>query len=111
MTKSLMLLICCCLPALSQCRDIGPSIAINLAAHGADAYSSYGRYEINPVLGRGTFGPRQVGIKLSGAAAVSAASWVLARRSPRACRWAARLNFIQAGAIGAVAARNWKVTR
>lgn len=105
--KVIMALFLAALPALSQCRDIGPSIAVSLAAHSLDAYSSYGRYEINPVLGRGTFGPRQLGIKLSGAAAVSAASWVLSRRSPRACRWAARLNFVQAGAIGAVAARNF----
>jgi hypothetical protein len=29
----------------------------------------------------------------------------------RACRWATRFNLFQAGAIGAVAARNWRLNR
>lgn len=78
------------------------------AAHVADARTSMGLHEANPVLGRGPFGTRQVLVKAGIAGAGLAVGELLARRNPGAV---AVGNFAAAGVIGTVAYRNSTLRR
>jgi hypothetical protein len=82
------------------------SVATFAAANAADAISSWGGYELNPVLGRGPFGPRQTMVKAGIAAGVVVTEWRWMRRHRRA---AAIANFVASGILAGVAARNWRV--
>ena len=63
---------------------------------------------LNPLLGRGRFGARQVGIKIALTGGSLAAQRYATRHRPRARRLLAVLNLAQAAALGAVAGRNWR---
>ncbi len=82
------------------------SAAVLAAANAGDAISSMGRYELNPVLGRGTFGLRATGIKISIPAATLGVEYLILRRHPEAMRKAAWLNFGMAGVTAGIAAYN-----
>ena len=77
------------------------------AASGADIASSWGRQELNPVLGQGVFGYRQTGIKLGilGASMVTADRLTFKRRR----RLLTVVNFAVAGVMTGVAVRNWRL--
>jgi hypothetical protein len=82
------------------------SVATLAAANVADVATSWGGYELNPVLGRGPFGARQTVIKSGIAAGVVVAEWRWMRRHRRA---AAIANFVASGILAGVAARNARV--
>lgn len=84
--------------------------ALHLAATSADAASSWGRYELNPVLrsADGRFGAKGVAIKGAFALGVELVKWRLAKRYPRE-RWVRALSLVPAAAFGTVAARNWRL--
>ena len=77
-----------------------------IAGRAADVRSSWGRQELNPVLGRGTYGPRQAAIELGATAAALAVEEIAARRHPEARARFAAANIGTAAVLGAVAARN-----
>jgi hypothetical protein len=70
-----------------------------------DSHSSWGRFELNPVLGRGAFGPRQLAIK----AGVTTSLLVAQRHRvfKRHRRLFTVANFAVAGITLAVARRNY----
>ena len=82
------------------------SLAALAAANTADVISSRGRYELNPVLGAGTFGLRAAGMKVGISAATVGLEYLFLRRRPEAARKAAIVNFGMSGVTGAIAARN-----
>lgn len=84
------------------------SVIAFAAATSADLHSSRDLYELNPVLGRGSFGARQATVKVSLAAGLIGAEYLVIRRWPRterAWRW---VNWIAAGTTTAVAVRNYR---
>ena len=85
------------------------SIAALVAGNAADMASSWGRYEANPLLGRGRFGVRQAGIKAGVVGVSVAAQTLLVRR--RAEKPYAVANFAAAAALGAVAAHNLRYAK
>ena len=82
------------------------SLVALTAASVADAATSYGGRETNPLLGRGAFGPRQLAIKGGITAALVGAEVGIVRRHPAMRKPLAFGNWIAAGAIGAIAYRN-----
>jgi len=82
------------------------SVAVLAAANTSDAISSFGRYELNPVLGMGPFGARATGMKIGISAATVGVQYLILRRHPEAARKAAIWNFGMAGLTGGIAARN-----
>jgi hypothetical protein len=82
------------------------SVAVLATANAADAISSAGRYELNPVLGMGPFGARAMGIKIGISTATVGVQYLILRRHPEAARKAAIWNFGMAGLTGGIAARN-----
>lgn len=72
----------------------------------ADAASSYGKGEINPVLGRGQFGARQAAIKGALLSSALAAECIAAHHAPKAWKPLALINAASAVTLGIVAARN-----
>lgn len=94
------------LPLILVAQDLRLKQALLVEAHAADILSSYGKYEANPVLGAGTFGPRQVLIKSSIAAAEIYVTSKTYKRHPKLttfCIYAA------AASLYVVAVRNFPV--
>jgi hypothetical protein len=77
-----------------------------ISGNAADARSSWGRYELNPVLGRGTFGARQAAIKGISLAAILASQEAIARRTPAKAKYFALGNLAGAAVLGGAAWRN-----
>lgn len=86
------------------------SVAALLGAHAVDVASSYGRQETNPLLrsGSGRFDARSMGIKMGIVGGVLAVQCLALRKAPEAHRTLAITNFVGAGAMAAIAARNWQ---
>jgi len=82
------------------------SVGMLAAANAADAMTSIGRHELNPVLGVGQFGPRATGLKIGISAVTIGAQYLILRRKPEAMRKAAYINFGMAGATAGVAVHN-----
>ena len=82
------------------------SLAALAGAHAADALTSSGRYELNPLLGRGPFGARAVGIKAGISTGGIAIQYFILKHHPAAARKAAFINFAMAGLTGGTATRN-----
>ena len=78
------------------------------AANLVDVGSSWGKRELNPVLGRGRFGRRQAGIKLGVAGGWLVGQEVLRRRVPESARAITVVNLAGAGGLGVVAVGNWR---
>jgi hypothetical protein len=74
----------------------------------ADAISSRGLEELNPVLGRGPFGTRQETIKGVAVAAVLLTEWSL-RKHPQLIRGFTWMNYAVGGMTWGVAAHNWSL--
>ncbi len=92
------------------------SIAALVAANAFDAYSSRGRYEGNPLL-RGPQGhfstSRGLLIKSGTAAGAILTQALLAKAAPERNLYtaSATINFVSAGALSGVAARNLRVEK
>lgn len=97
----LLLLLALCLPAWAGDVAWKVSLVTLDGASAADAASSWGRAEMNPVLGP-RFGPRGAAIK----AGIFAGTAIAQVRTPRHRKAWTVVNFIAAGAIGAVTIRN-----
>ena len=82
------------------------SLAVLAAANVADAATSLGHRELNPVLGGGPFGARSVGVKMGIAGGGVAIQYLILRHRPAAAPKAAVINFAMAGVTGGIAARN-----
>lgn len=72
----------------------------------ADGYSSAGLVELNPILGRGQFGVRQVSIKTMIVGGVLVGEWWLGRKHPEYEKAFVFANFGVAGVTGFVVAKN-----
>jgi hypothetical protein len=88
------------------------SLAALVAANAVYVHSSWGHVEANPILGRGRrFDGRSAAIKGGIVGGLMLTQWLIARRNPGVKRRLAVINFAVAGGVGAVAARNYEVTR
>lgn len=81
-----------------------------LAGSAADAASSWGRPEANPLLGA-RFGGRSAAIKFGLTGAVIVAEHFIARKHPEFEKQFAIGNFVAASAFTGVAIRNWRLPR
>ena len=86
------------------------SVVAVAGATAADISSSVGMRELNPILGRGAFGPRQAGICVGASGGVLLVEWVMMRHQASE-RAAAVANFGMAAAHGAVAYHNYTLPR
>lgn len=74
-----------------------------------DAASSWGLVEQNPILGRGTFGSRQVLIKggITGGAILT--EYLFVRKHPERKHVLTLLNFSASGVLVGVSIHNWRL--
>lgn len=86
------------------------SAAVLGAAMAADAASSWGRREANPLVAGagGRFGWQGAAIKGGVLGGVLATQWILSRRTPQARSAFVWTNFATAGGLSGVAIRNWR---
>ena len=83
------------------------SLAAVTTAAMADAVTSWGKAEMNPVLGQGRFGVGQAGMKIGLVSAAMAGQFFLMRHhGGRAAAGFAAVNLASAGVLGAVAYHN-----
>lgn len=75
-----------------------------VACTGLDIASSVGGYELNPVLGRGTFGWRQTGIKVG-----ITGIWLLATHRHRVNKFVKTANWVFGGTTCGVAVHNFAI--
>lgn len=96
------------LPAHAEHRLWKASLVALAAASAWDTQSSWGGSEANPVLGRGNFGARQVGVKIGLMSGVAVVEWIAVRKThrDRALTWT---NFAAAGVTAGVASRNMRM--
>lgn len=73
----------------------------------ADVQSSWGRYELNPVLGRGQFGARQAAISAGITGGLLLLERPLVRHHPSLRKPLTVVNFVVSGIRFGVAAQNW----
>lgn len=76
------------------------------AASVLDITSSWGKEELNPVLGRGTFGPRQAVTKAALAGGILYISTRTGAHHPRLTKWAL---YVGAGITLGIATRNYRI--
>jgi|SRR5580658_5633665 hypothetical protein len=83
------------------------SVAAVTSAAVADAATSWGKAETNPVLGQSRFGIGQTSIKIGLVSAAMAGQFFIMRHhSAHAAAGFAAINFASAGVLGAVAYHN-----
>jgi hypothetical protein len=84
------------------------SVVALAASSSADAWSSYGRHEMNPLLRSpdGRFSGKAIGIKAAIAGSGVVAQWLMLRHRPESAKAAALTNFGMAGIFTGVAVRN-----
>ncbi|MGA7234307.1 MAG: hypothetical protein WBY44_01420 [Bryobacteraceae bacterium] len=70
------------------------------AGNGADAFTSMGRQEINPVLGRGRFTGGQIAIKAAIVGGIMLGQEIVVRKLPAVSPAFAVSNFAMAGYLG-----------
>lgn len=87
------------------------SVAILISASAADAMSSWNRPEANGLLRGpgGRFSGRGLALKSALVAGTILGQHLMLRKNPAAEKTAAWTNFALAGALGGVAAYNWKL--
>jgi hypothetical protein len=113
MRKCTLILLFCCAGLHAQDlksrtrRLFSASVAFVSAAAIADAGTSWGKAESNPVLGQSRFGMGQTGIKIGLiSAAVGGQYFLLRHHSPHVAAGFAAVNFASAGVLGAIAYHN-----
>lgn len=77
------------------------------ASSALDTLSSWGGQELNPVLGRGSFGWRQTGIKSGIIGGVVLTEWLWLRKHPESQKVFVNLNVGASALIVGVAIHNW----
>lgn len=82
------------------------SAAFLASAEVADAMSSRGLYELNPILGNGQFGARQASIKGIVSGGLILSEWLILRHHPQYRKTFERVNWIGGSVTYGVAARN-----
>lgn len=82
------------------------SVAAVGASKVADVRTSWGLHELNPVLGNPTYGVHDASVSIGLTAGLMVAEIAAVHKFPRLRRAFTRLNFVAAGATGAVAAHN-----
>lgn len=85
------------------------SLAALTTANVMDGVSSVGLRETNPVLGRGSFGPRSITLKGAIIGGVIAFEYVAKRKAAFTAKPLAYTNFAGAGVLTVVTVRNFKV--
>jgi hypothetical protein len=88
------------------------STAALIAASAADVASSYGRCcEANPILASSdrTFGNRGLAIKSASVGGQLLLQYMVVRKNPRLAKVLSYVNFGSAGALTAVAVRNYRI--
>lgn len=78
------------------------------AAHSADAATSWNKREMNPLLSpsSGAFGAQMLAVKCAVTVGSIGLQAILLRHRPQLAKMFARLNFMEAGVIGATAIHN-----
>ena len=81
------------------------------ASQTLDVTSSYGRRELNPLLGdaNGRFGGKAVGIKFGTTAAIVAVEYLIIRKHPKAARVLSKLNWAGSAVTTGFAAYNYAI--
>jgi hypothetical protein len=89
------------------------SVAALVAANALDIHSSYGKYEVNPVVAGsgGRFTGRSVAVKSGIVAGTLLVQWLIVRKHPDWKAKLAWLNWGTAGMYSGVALRNYTVPR
>lgn len=84
------------------------SAMLTAAAAAADAHSSWGRMELNPVLrsSNGRFGLQGIAIKSLVTGGSIGAQYILLRRNPKAEKYGVAINMLMAGIMGTAATTN-----
>lgn len=78
----------------------------------ADLYSSRSYYELNPILGRGPFGPRQAGTKIGIVSILVLSEWLISRRHPTHYRiWSKVNTAVGVTTFGVAASNTIRATR
>lgn len=90
-------------------RNWNVSVSFVMGAQVLDAASSRGAYELNPLLGRGPFGSRQVMTKGAIVGSLILSEWLVMRKRPETRRAWAYTNYAIAGATTGIAVRNWRI--
>ncbi len=86
------------------------SVAAMTSAATADAASSWGKAESNPVLGQSRFGMAQTSIKIGlVSAAIGGQYFIMRHHGAHAAAGFAAVNFVSAGVLGAVAYHNSQI--
>jgi hypothetical protein len=110
--KCLVILSCLALRAFAQEADPPHiwafSVGFLAASEIVDVASSRGGNEMNPILGRGTFGAQQEATKSLLVGGIILAEWLILRHYPTHHRAAAIVNFAAGGVTTGVAVRNWR---
>ena len=87
-----------------------PSVITFVAGNSLDIASSYGRYEMNPLLSRnGQFSSQSVAIKAGIVGTILGVEWLILRHRPDFRKKLVWFNFAAGGAVTGVAIRNWRV--
>ncbi|MFN7918755.1 MAG: hypothetical protein U0Q16_01580 [Bryobacteraceae bacterium] len=122
MSRIVVVLLLCAFAALGQNFNETPkrrstfwkaSVAALVASSIADAQSSIGRVEANPILRgpAGRFSGRSVAMKAGITGVAIGMQWLFLRKSPEGEKNAARINFAMAGAFTAAATYNHVIHR
>lgn len=84
------------------------SLLALIAAHSADAATSWNKRELNPVLSpsSGAFGLQTLAIKCAISIGSIGLQFVLLKRRPELAKLFARMNFVESGVLGATALHN-----
>ena len=87
------------------------SVAPLVASQALDAFSSWGMRELNPVLAdpNGGFGMKSAAVKFGTVGALIGVEYLLAKRSPRAARIFAKLNWSGAAVTTGLAIHNYAI--
>lgn len=86
------------------------SVAVLVAANAADAVSSHGMIESNPILGRGVYSDARGALLKAGiVGSVILAEHLVIRRHSSAAKPLVIVNLAVAGATGAAAVHNWRL--
>lgn len=93
------------------CPAFWPSVVTSSAVHVADALSSRGGMELNPILGRGPFGWKQAGKKLGAVGGLVVAQALVVRANQRMCKPLVVFNITMAAGTGVVVGMNLRLRR
>lgn len=82
-----------------------------IAGQSLDCASSWGKYELNPILRShdGTFGARGLSLKMGITAGTIAAEWFIKRKSAKAETFLIPLNLSVTGLFAGQAVHNWSL--